>query len=107
MFQGTGDDQREEAFDLGRDVRDAVAQRTGRRFVALFALGFEAVLIDDGRKRYSMEVPDVPARMDEAVGRAAARRRSLRHWIVLDQQSGTSFVIPVQEAHQIVNTQAA
>ena len=94
-------------IELESDVRSAVAQRTARRYVALFAVGFEVVLIDDGCSRCSIEVPDLALQLDTAVAHAATRAKFLRHWVVLDQTSGEAFVIPARDAHRLLGAQAA
>src|SRR5690349_10503275 len=92
-------------FDIDPQVALAISELTRLRYVALFAIGFEVILIDDGRRRCSLEVPDLATRMDVALACLCTRRRATRHWIVLDQASGESFILPAQDAHRLLSAQ--
>ena len=78
---------------------------TRRRFVALYPIGFEMIIGDDGRSQFRIWDEDgLAARMDQALAHVVQDSGSA-HWVVYDQLHQNASLVPAARARQSIASQ--
>ena len=86
-------------------VARQIADLTRRRFVAVYPIGFEIIVGDDGRSQFRVFDEDgLAQRLDEALARAVvdAGRHS---WALYDQCQQTCRILQTADVRQAIRTQ--
>ena len=77
------------AFAMTRRVIEQIADQTHRRYVALYPIGFEVIVGDDGRRQFRVLDEDgLAERLDSTLAAAAVSGRGRVNWLVYDQRTG-------------------
>ena len=78
---------------------------TNRRFVALYPIGFEMIIGDDGRSQFRIWDEDgLASRLDQTLAQAALDGGGT-HWIIYDQLIGKAALLLVARARETIAKQ--
>src|SRR5262245_7695629 len=91
-------------------VTESVARQitdlTERRFVALYRIGFDILVGDDGRTQFRVFDEDgLAVRLDNALAAAAERGSGRVKWLLYDQKTGECHLRDAQDLRQVLHRQ--